>query len=100
MSEGTESPAAEHSASADALGNFETTLDALEALVEQLESGDLSLEAALGAFEQGIALTRQCQKVLSVAAPARARTAVSAPSMAGRCAASQASKGSRLKGRR
>ena len=26
-----------------------------------------SLEAALGAFEQGIAPTRQCQKVLSVA---------------------------------
>ena len=71
MSEGTETPAAptaaEPSASADALGNFEHTLDALEALVEQLESGDLSLEAALGAFEQGIALTRQCQKVLSVA---------------------------------
>ncbi|MFZ8915508.1 MAG: exodeoxyribonuclease VII small subunit, partial [Pseudomonadales bacterium] len=38
------------------MGNFEHTLDALEALVEQLESGDLSLEAALGAFEQGIAL--------------------------------------------
>ena len=71
MPEGTETPAAptaaEPSASADTLGNFETTLDALEALVEQLESGDLSLEAALGAFEQGIALTRQCQKVLSVA---------------------------------
>ena len=70
MSEGTHpaaAPDAKDSASADALGNFENTLDALEALVEQLESGDLSLEAALGAFEQGIALTRKCQKVLSVA---------------------------------
>lgn len=67
MTEGTETPAAQDSANADALANFEHTLDALEALVEQLESGDLSLEAALGAFEQGISLTRQCQKVLSVA---------------------------------
>ena len=66
MTEGTETPAAQ-TAPTPMRWPIWHTLDALEALVEQLESGDLSLEAALGAFEQGIALTRQCQKVLSVA---------------------------------
>lgn len=60
-------PETQGSEPADGLGNFEATLDALEALVARLEGGELSLEEALGAFEQGIALTRQCQKVLSVA---------------------------------
>ena len=43
---------------------FEQSLDALQVLVERLESGDLSLEDSLSTFEQGIALTRECQSAL------------------------------------
>ena len=39
----------------------------LEVLVERMESGDLSLEESLSAFEQGIALTRHCQEALRAA---------------------------------
>ena len=37
---------------------FEETIVELEALVRRLESGELPLEDALGAFERGIALVR------------------------------------------
>ncbi len=47
-----------------ALGRLETTLAELEALVERLEGGDLPLEQALGEFERGMKLTRECQAVL------------------------------------
>ena len=47
--------------------SFEEALNELEALVEQMESGDMSLEQSLGAFERGIALTRQCQQALQAA---------------------------------
>lgn len=47
--------------------DFEQSLNALQATVEQLESGDLSLEDALQAFEQGIGLTRECQQALNQA---------------------------------
>lgn len=44
--------------------SFETALAELETLVTQMESGDLSLEAALQTFERGIHLTRHCQQRL------------------------------------
>lgn len=47
--------------------NFEASLEALENLVEELESGELPLEDALKAFEQGIKLTRDCQQALAEA---------------------------------
>ena len=47
--------------------NFEKDLQELEALVEKMEGGDLSLEDSLVHFERGIALTRACQKSLSEA---------------------------------
>ena len=47
--------------------SFEDALNELEALVEQMETGDLSLDQSLAAFEKGVALTRQCQKALSEA---------------------------------
>ena len=46
---------------------FEQALAGLEQQVQRLESGDLSLEAALAAFEQGVQLTRQCQQALDQA---------------------------------
>lgn len=47
--------------------DFEQALAGLEQQVQRLESGDLSLEAALAAFEQGVQLTRQCQQALDQA---------------------------------
>ena len=47
--------------------NFEKSLKQLEKIVEDLESGDMSLEESLKSFEKGIKLTRQCQEELSKA---------------------------------
>ncbi|WP_455232524.1 exodeoxyribonuclease VII small subunit [Geopseudomonas aromaticivorans] len=47
--------------------DFEQSLTELQTLVERLESGELSLEDSLAAFEQGIRLTRECQGALSQA---------------------------------
>ena len=47
--------------------NFEKALDELESIVEDLESGDLSLEDSLKCFEKGIKLARKCQEQLSKA---------------------------------
>jgi len=46
---------------------FEQSLTELQGLVEQLEGGELSLEEALAAFEQGVKLTRDCQSALNAA---------------------------------
>ncbi len=46
---------------------FEQTLAELEALVARLESGELPLDQALAAFEQGVKLTRACQAALQTA---------------------------------
>ena len=43
---------------------FEASLKKLEGLVDQMESGELSLEASLKIFEEGIKLTRECEKAL------------------------------------
>jgi exodeoxyribonuclease VII small subunit len=47
--------------------NFEQTLGELEALVAAMESGEMSLEESLEAFELGIRLTRECQQSLTLA---------------------------------
>ena len=47
--------------------NFEASLAELEALVKQMEQGDLTLEDSLAAFERGILLTRGCQAALAQA---------------------------------
>lgn len=46
---------------------FEQALQQLEALVQQMEGGHLTLEQSLQAFEQGVGLTRQCQQALTQA---------------------------------
>ena len=43
---------------------FETALAELEALVEKMEQGDLSLDESLKQFERGVQLTRACQQAL------------------------------------
>jgi len=52
---------------------FEASLASLEALVARLESGELELEQALAAFEEGVALARRCSTRLE-AAELRIRT--------------------------
>lgn len=52
--------------SADA-ARFEESLSELEALVDRLEQGDLSLEESLAAFERGVHLSRGCQRALDAA---------------------------------
>jgi len=47
--------------------NFEQALTELTALVEKLESGALSLEDSVGAFEQGVQLSRRCESLLDEA---------------------------------
>ncbi|MFT7653125.1 MAG: exodeoxyribonuclease VII small subunit [Limisphaerales bacterium] len=48
----------------DNVVNFETALEELESLVSKMESGDLSLDESLKAFERGVKLARQCQNEL------------------------------------
>jgi exodeoxyribonuclease VII small subunit len=43
---------------------FEKALQELEALVEQMEQGELSLEESLAHFEKGVQLSRACQQAL------------------------------------
>lgn len=43
---------------------FEQTLNALEKIVDELEGGDLPLEKALKKFDEGMALSRQCNAIL------------------------------------
>jgi exodeoxyribonuclease VII small subunit len=47
--------------------NLEKSLADLEALVEELESGDLPLDKAMKKFEEGIKLTKGCQAALKEA---------------------------------
>ena len=44
--------------------SIESRLSELEAILEELESGDLELDQALKKFEQGVKLSRECQKTL------------------------------------
>ena len=45
--------------------DFEHSLKDLEAVVERMEAGELSLEESLKDFERGVALARNCQKALA-----------------------------------
>ncbi|HFE48059.1 MAG TPA: exodeoxyribonuclease VII small subunit [Chromatiaceae bacterium] len=47
--------------------SFEEAIAELETLVEQLESGELTLDESLQTFEKGIALTRVTQQALETA---------------------------------
>ena len=44
--------------------SLEKSLESLEKIVDELESGDLPLEKAMQKFEEGIKLTRSCQSAL------------------------------------
>ena len=49
------------------MADFEKQLTALEAVVERLEQGDLSLEESVQLFEEGMKLSEACKKELEAA---------------------------------
>jgi len=55
------------SKSTDKQPGFEEALAELESLVEQLESGELTLDQSLKQFKRGVELTRRCQGILDQA---------------------------------
>lgn len=44
---------------------FEKDLEKLEKIVEELEEGELPLDASLKRFEEGITLAKRCEKALT-----------------------------------
>ena len=52
---------------ASPVADFEQSMQALEDLVARMESGELSLEASLAAYERGVGLYRHCQAALEQA---------------------------------
>ena len=49
------------------MAKFEECLQRLEAIVGELEKGDVQLERALALFEEGIQLSNSCRKELEEA---------------------------------
>lgn len=47
--------------------SFEQALTRLEALVEEMEAGEAKLDATLQAYEEGMALVKQCRHTLEQA---------------------------------
>lgn len=45
--------------------DLEKAMDELEEIVEQLESGELTLDISLRQFEKGVKLSRECQSALT-----------------------------------
>ena len=43
---------------------FEESISRLEQIVQALENGDIDLDESLKLFEEGIKLTKSCQKML------------------------------------
>ena len=52
---------------ASPVAHFEQSLEELEQLVEKMETGDMSLEQSLSAYERGVGLYRHCQQALEQA---------------------------------
>lgn len=47
--------------------DFEKKLNRLEEIVSKMETGEMSLDDSLKSFEEGVRLSRECQKQLSEA---------------------------------
>jgi len=45
--------------------SFEEAIIQLEALVENMESGQLPIDKAMQSFEKGVALVRRCEELLN-----------------------------------
>lgn len=60
------SPPPELSEEVAALG-YEEALEALEAIIERIEQGEVGLEASLEEYRRGVQLVRRCEMVLEAA---------------------------------
>ena len=47
--------------------NFEDSMKKLEEIANELESGKLSLESSVEKFEEGMAISKECSKILESA---------------------------------
>lgn len=45
--------------------DFEKAMEKLETIIDDLESGNLSLDESIKAFEEGVELSKQCHKKLT-----------------------------------
>ena len=52
---------------ASPVADFEQSMQALEDLVGKMESGEMTLEESLAAYERGVGLYRRCQGALEQA---------------------------------
>ncbi|MFZ9690540.1 MAG: exodeoxyribonuclease VII small subunit [Phycisphaerales bacterium] len=46
---------------------YEEAITALEALIDQIEQGEIGLEASIAEYRRGVQLLRRCEAVLSAA---------------------------------
>ena len=44
--------------------NFETSMEQLEKIVQDLEKGDLNLDDSIKKFEEGMKISKECNKIL------------------------------------
>lgn len=47
--------------------SFEEQMEELEKIVNELENGDLNLDDSVAKFEEGIKLSKECNKILETA---------------------------------
>lgn len=47
--------------------DFETSIKKLEGIVKKLEEGNLDLDTSIKSFEEGVALVKECQRIISEA---------------------------------
>ena len=47
--------------------NFEDNMEKLEKIVSELEKGDLNLDDSIAKFEDGIKISKECNKILEEA---------------------------------
>ncbi|MBQ2937720.1 MAG: exodeoxyribonuclease VII small subunit [Clostridia bacterium] len=50
-----------------AKSSFETNMENLEKIVTELEKGELNLDESISKFEEGIKISKQCNKILEEA---------------------------------
>ena len=50
-----------------AKANFEDNMENLEKIVNELEKGDLNLDESISKFEEGIKISKDCNKILEEA---------------------------------
>ena len=50
-----------------AKSNFENNMENLEKIVSELENGELNLDESISKFEEGIKISKECNKILEEA---------------------------------